>query len=513
MNDKRYRYILYVITPVIVATIGIQIYWNIKNYESSMQQLINDVQTSLDKAIDDYYTNLAEETTLAFSFNESKDADKLFNSTSAIGSLLQDIDINEGRFKNLNTIDVSKIKGAKVFKGFKADSMMAAERKTNKSWTIDSLKNEIKGIRDSADYIELNNFQVLTSKVMVSITNDTLNLKVVDTLLKKELNRKNITIDYNINYKAPELPNGFKDSVILIEADSTNFGHDGFLSVLSESSFLPKESNLSIDFTNETAVILKRMLGGIGISTLLVLAIISCLFYMLKIIRDQKQLAEVKNDLISNITHEFKTPIATIGVALESINNFEAIDDKEKTKRYVDMSSTQLNKLNVMVEKLLETATLDSENLNLNKEQIDVVSLLDTLVNRYKTHNPNKTINSSFKVEELLVKVDVFHFENALNNILDNAMKYGGDIISIDLLPSKNTFEITISDNGTSLSKANKDQIFEKFYRVLKGNQHDVKGFGIGLFYTKSIIEKHEGRIELVLNKSLTSFKITVPNG
>ena len=92
-------------------------------------------------------------------------------------------------------------------------------------------------------------------------------------------------------------------------------------------------------------------------------------------------------------------------------------------------------------------------------------------------------------------------------------MKYGGDIISVDLLPSKNTFEITMSDNGTSLSKANKDQIFEKFYRVPKGNQHDVKGFGIGLFYTKSIIEKHEGRIELVLNKSLTSFKITVPNG
>ena len=513
MNDKRYKYILYVITAVIVATIGIQVYWNIKNYESSKQQLLNDVQTSLDKAIDDYFANLAEETTLAFSFNESKDTNELFDSISGLGSLLKDIDISEGRFKNLNTIDVSKIEGARVFKGFKADSMMAAERKKNKSWTIDSLKNEIKGIRNSADSITLNNFQVLTSKVMVSITNDTLNLKVVDTLLKNELNRKNINIDYNINYKAPENNNRLKDGVIVIEADSTNIGDDYFLSVLSESTFLPKESDLSIDFTNETAVILRRMLGGIGISTILVLAVISCLFYMLKIIRDQKQLAEVKNDLISNITHEFKTPIATIGVALESINNFESIDDKEKTKRYVNMSSTQLNKLTVMVEKLLETATLDSESLNLNKEQIDVVGLLDTLVNRYKTHNPNKTINSSFKVEELLVKVDIFHFENALNNILDNAMKYGGDIISVDLLPSKNTFEITISDNGTSLSKANKDQIFEKFYRVPQGNQHDVKGFGIGLFYTKSIVEKHQGHIELILNRSLTSFKITIPNG
>ena len=125
-------------------------------------------------------------------------------------------------------------------------------------------------------------------------------------------------------------------------------------------------------------------LSGILLSLLLSIAIISCLFYLLKTIKHQKQIAEVKNDLISNITHEFKTPISTIGVALESIKNFNVIDDKEKTKSYLEMSSTQLNKLNVMVEKLLETATLDSEDLDLNKDEIDIVVLISALLEKHK---------------------------------------------------------------------------------------------------------------------------------
>ena len=166
-----------------------------------------------------------------------------------------------------------------------------------------------------------------------------------------------------------------------------------------------------------------------------------------------------------------------------------------------------------MVEKLLETATLDSENLELNKEQIDIVDLLKSLVGRYKIQFAEKQFNTSFKVESLEATVDVFHFENALNNILDNAVKYGGNLISVDLFPKKNTFEIVISDNGSNLSKANKERIFEKFYRVPKGNTHDVKGFGIGLYYTKTIIEKHSGSITVDVTKDLTIFKITLPNG
>ncbi|VAV85254.1 Two-component system sensor histidine kinase, partial [hydrothermal vent metagenome] len=262
----------------------------------------------------------------------------------------------------------------------------------------------------------------------------------------------------------------------------------------------------------ETKVILKRILTGILISTLLVLAVVSCLFYLLKIIKHQKQLAEVKNDLISNITHEFKTPIATISVALESIKNFNVIDDKEKTKSYLDMSNNQLSKLNVMVEKLLETATLDSESLKLIKEDCNITELLKSIIDKHQIQANGKTINFTTSDEEFIADVDVFHFENAINNVIDNAIKYGGEIISVTLTTHKNTFEIAISDSGNTITKANKDKVFEKFYRIPKGNTHDVKGFGIGLYYTKKIIEKHQGTIQLDLNNKQTTFKISLPN-
>lgn len=511
MNDKRYKWILYTITAVIAATIAIQIFWNYKNYKVNKQQLINDVQVSLDKAVDDYYTNLAQETTLGFSF-ESMSTDELLDEGSEFTAILQDIDEKNGRFKNLDSVDVSHIEGATIVRGFQVDSMMEAHRKEHPPISVDSFKAQINELKATKDDLNLSNIEMLTSKIVISINNDSLDIKKVDSLFKEELSRKGIDLKNRITFYEPVGSIRFSTKCDTIVSNSDpDVIYD--LSTSSKSTFLPKGSGLKVDFTNETSTVLKRSLSGILISTLLILAVISSLFYLLKIIKHQKQLAEVKNDLISNITHEFKTPIATIGVALESISNFNGIDDKEKTKKYIGMSSEQLEKLNVMVEKLLETATLDSDSLKLNKEPIDIVALLNELTHRYKIQFPDKEFNTSLKVERLETNVDIFHFENALNNVLDNAVKYGGDIISIDLVPKNQYFEIHLSDNGNNLSKANKERIFEKFYRVPKGNTHDVKGFGIGLYYTKTIIEKHNGQIDIDLSNQLTTFKIILPNG
>jgi two-component system phosphate regulon sensor histidine kinase PhoR len=236
------------------------------------------------------------------------------------------------------------------------------------------------------------------------------------------------------------------------------------------------------------------------------------LFYLLKIIKHQKQIAEVKNDFISNITHEFKTPIATIGVALESIKNFNVINDTEKTKSYIDISNSQLVKLNVMVEKLLETASLDSENLQLSKERSNVTDLIQLLVNKHSLELTEKSLSFKGSESDIYANIDAFHFENAINNIIDNAIKYGGQNINIILKSIPNGFTLSIADNGTSMNNVNKDKIFEKFYRIPKGNTHDVKGFGIGLYYAKKIIEKHNGVIHLDLDNQRTTFKITIPN-
>ena len=511
MNEKGYRWLLYTIVIVILSTIAIQVYWNYKNYLTNKQQLINDVQVSLDKAVDDYYTNLAERTTVGFSF-EGDTSKGAFDEGGKFHQIITQIDEAEKEFKNLDSLDVSNLDGITIYRGNHADSMMTDFKIESKSSQNDSMLESLIKQKELHYIPKIKDIEMLTSKIVISINNDTLVLKEVDSLFKEELKRKKLDVEYILSFKAAnDSIKHFNHSKLFLEKNGKLEEKD-LLNTISKSTFLPKNSSLKINFTNDTQVVLKRILGGILISTLLVLAVISCLFYLLKIIRDQKQLAEVKNDLISNITHEFKTPISTIGVAIESIKSFDVINDKEKTKNYLDISTGQLSKLNFMVEKLLETATLDSESLNLNIEPLDVTNLIESIVKKHQFAT-TKEIRFKNPEKEILINADPFHFDNAINNILDNAVKYGGNKINITIEQTTSEVNISILDNGTSLSAANKSKIFEKFYRVPKGNTHDVKGFGIGLYYSKKIIEKHKGKLDLDLKKDSTIFKISIPNG
>lgn len=502
MNNLKYKWILYIIVFVILGTIGVQGYWNYKNYQSNKQQLINDVQLSLDTAVESYFANLAESKTFAFAF-EADSLGGILAHEAKMDSLIRDVQIFATN-TSLDSLDNKLIEGVSLFKNLKKDTIIEHLFVDNEKKEWQSNKIVLKRHFDSTvNPTQLEDFKMLTSKVLISMTRDSLKLDKINGLLKEELSTKTLDIDYKLLYRN--------------ELNKVQETHKGTivntpLVVTSKSTFLPRNTILKVHFTNDTKIILKRMLSSLFISTFLVLAVISSLFYLLKIIKHQKQIAEVKNDLISNITHEFKTPIATIGVALESIKNFNVIDDKEKTKSYLDMSNNQLSKLNVMVEKLLETATLDSENLNLNKEEVNITDLINVLVNKHQMQTNEKTIRFSLSKQPILAKVDIFHFENTINNILDNAIKYGGDTINIDVFQNSFSFTVSVSDNGKTLTKANKEKIFEKFYRIPKGNTHDIKGFGIGLYYAKKITEKHGGAMHLNLSNTLTTFKITLPN-
>jgi len=506
MNDSRYKIILYIIIAVIVGTIGIQVYWNFKNYSINKQQLVNEVQLSLDNAVETYYANLAEKSTIGFAIEATSD-DDILGRGGKFDSILSSINFQEQGFKNMDSLRVSidNTDGIKVFEGKKADSLLKALHGNHEENSHLEKKIEYKKLSNKRpDSLVIDNFKILTSKVIFSMSQDSLSLLSLDSLVKQEIVRKNLDVDYGLVLKSdfhePEIIN---ESIV----------KEGSLFAESKSTFLPPNSSLKIHFSNSTKEILKRILTGILLSILLVLVVISCLFYLLKIIKHQKQVAEVKNDFISNITHEFKTPIATIGVALESIKNFNVLSDEKKTKSYIDMSNTQLTKLNVMVEKLLETASLDSENLQLKKEAFNINDFIQNLVNKHNLELKDKTLTFNNSENEIDANIDAFHLENAINNIIDNAIKYGGNQIKIELNSNTIGFTVTISDNGKSLTKENKDKIFEKFYRVPKGNTHDVKGFGIGLYYAKKIIDKHDGAIHLDLNNQWTTFKITVPYG
>lgn len=453
MNDSKYRWVLYVIIVVIVATIGIQSYWNYKNYLTNKQQLVNDVQVSLDNAVDSYYANLAERNTIGFAF-EADSQNEFFIKNGKFDSILTEVGFSDKNFKEFKKLNKDTISGVRVYQGVKVDSALEDFHVKHKIITSDSTQKSVKWLKGNVnDSLSKVDFEMLTSKVVISMTNETLSLKAIDILLIAELNRKNLAIAYGLSFKNNDEDAQNTNAEIVKNAE---------LETYSKSPYLPRGSKLSVHFANVTKTIFKRIFTGILISILLVLAVIACLFYLLKIIKHQKQLAEVKNDLISNITHEFKTPIATISVALESIKDFNETKHSDKTNRYLDMSVNQLSKLNVMVEKLLETATLDSDNLALNKEEVNIVALLKATIDKFQVTVSGKELKFVSISDDVYSHVDMFHFENAINNIIDNAIKYGGDSISVELKQIKGTVEILISDNGNGLTKAHKEKLFEK---------------------------------------------------
>jgi len=517
MRKQQYRAIIYFIGVVVAITLATQVYWNYKNYQEGKAQLVRDVQTILDKSIDDYYQQKASKTsfdlikgfprTISRNDNSEHYQESLYidirdsdSSSISITGAAREIDSANQHIKIIGSSGYNKI-----VKNIKQDSSNTAfkfslvsksgDSIVNKHITTHSFPNTVENNPIQTDSVRLHALQDLTTKIIWSFDNEKLDLTALDSMLSQELHRKNVgQLKHKLKYN-----HSTKDSLL-----STNYD----IVIQSKSALLPKGDALSMGFGNTTKIVFKRNLLGILLSLFLVGAIISALLYLLKIIQEQKQLAEIKNDFISNITHEFKTPIATIGVAMESIQHFNATNDLAKTKKYVDMSSQQVSKLNIMVEKLLETATLDSQALALNKQETNLSELLQSIVEKYNS-TQDKNISFSANSDQVWSSIDAFHIENAIDNIFDNAIKYGGNEIDIACAKTKNNIQITISDNGNNLLKSQANQIFEKFYRVPKGNMHNVKGFGIGLYYTKTIIEKHGGTIQVTTQP--TTFKITLP--
>ena len=488
MKQKRSSWILYTIIATIAITIAVQIYWNYKNYQVNKLQFINQVQISLDNAVEAYYADFAKQEKMMLISME--DTAHSYSSTGFeklrginFDSIFRTI---EARVKESTDTIIIDTRNA----GFaKADSsqMLEFRRRFN-------MPNLLK----SKDSIRMFN-QI--SSLYISISEDSLDFGKLKTFLDTEFERKQIELPYRLNQYVNDK---------LVGQIAHKELSDDFLATNSKSAYLKHGEQLELQYANSTNTVWKKSLFGILVSTLLSLAIIGSLLYLLYVIRQQKQLAEIKNDLISNITHEFKTPITTISTALEAIQHFDALKDPEKAKKYLSISDKQLQKLHLMVEKLLETATLDSEKLLLKKELVDGIDFVEKIAEKQQARTTEKTIAFRSNAEELNLELDTFHFENAITNLIDNALKYGGDQIEVQVNKVLDTVEITVTDNGNTIDKSQREKIFDKFYRIPKGNTHDVKGFGIGLYYTKKIVEKHGGTIQLVPNSNHTIFKIVL---
>jgi len=235
------------------------------------------------------------------------------------------------------------------------------------------------------------------------------------------------------------------------------------------------------------------------VSVLFTILILISFGYALYFIFKQKKISQVKNDFINNMTHELKTPLASISLATASIKHPEVISKPEEVERFLGIIESEKNRINSHVEKVLDIASLDTGELQLSMEPVNLVDIIHSSIKNVDMalSEVGGKINFIPELSKCSTNVDVFHLTNVITNILDNSIKYkSGDlVISIQLEKINDSFKITISDNGIGMSTKEQRLAFDKFYRAESGDIHNRKGFGLGLSYVKSIIEAHKGTV------------------
>lgn len=282
------------------------------------------------------------------------------------------------------------------------------------------------------------------------------------------------------------------------------------------ASTMPVGSTYAAVFSNYQGYLLKKIIPQ-GLFSFFLLAITSLAFGAIyRNLQQQQRLTELKNDFISNVTHELKTPIATVSVAIEALQSFGVVQSPELTKEYLEISKNELNRLTLLVDKVLKMTTFEHQGLNLNLESVNVAELVDQVLNSLKLQFETYKVVASFDRtgQNFVISADKIHLTNVVYNLLDNAIKYSENQpeIKIELQENDSEIKLSVSDKGIGIPSEYQDKIFEKFFRVPTGDTHDVKGYGLGLSYVASVIKQHRGTIEVKSEEHKGStFIITLP--
>lgn len=340
--------------------------------------------------------------------------------------------------------------------------------------------------------------------------NDSIPVARVDSAYKAELAKlMNGYPPYNISFKSYR-------NTLPAKAD---FEKDSTKEVTTSKVFVGFNTPYAYQahFSGVQQYILGKMRMQIGGSVLLLLLVLISFIIMYRNILAQQKLANIKNDFISNITHELKTPIATVSVAIEALRNFNAIRSPEKTKEYLDISASELQRLGLLVDKVLKLSIFENKRVELKKEQFDMKALIDETLATMRLQLEKQNAQVSFTTEgsSFLIEADKLHITSVIYNLLDNALKYsaGVPVIQIALKAvQENILELKMSDNGVGIAHQYQQKVFDKFFRVPMGNQHNIKGYGLGLSYVAEIVKQHMGYIyvESILGKG-SAFIVKLP--
>ena len=332
-------------------------------------------------------------------------------------------------------------------------------------------------------------------------------------------NLKDYPFEFNVSVNSLNGDQVYSNDFYKYYLDSNhNINHVLPLEPASGSSFenMGNEEFLSIIVPHQKGLIWREMIWFILGAILFTIIITTAFFITIRTLLKQKKLSEIKSDFINNMTHEFKTPLATISLAVDALKNDKVSGNKEKTDYFTGIIKEENKRMNKQVETILQAALLDKNEVQLNLKRLLAHDIILHVLNNISLQVEEKggKIDVDLEAENDLIMADEVHFTNVINNLLDNAVKYSKDNLHIKLSTRNvgNHLKIKIEDNGIGMNKETLHRIFEKFYRAHTGNVHNVKGFGLGLSYVKTMIDAHHGTIkaESVLGKG-SSFTILLP--
>ncbi len=282
---------------------------------------------------------------------------------------------------------------------------------------------------------------------------------------------------------------------------------------------LPKHSEFTyyfgVRFPTRTDYLLNRIQLSILFSVILFVAVIF-FAYSMAVILKQKQLSETQKDFINNMTHEFKTPISTMGISADVLLNSPAVQAEPRLLQYAKIIKEQNQRLNHQVEKVLQLARIEKGNFQIKPEKMELDAFLEQAIQGMQIQAEQKggAISGLFHASGCIIQADRLHLTNVVNNLLDNALKYCADKpqVIVTTICNKGRVTLSIKDNGIGIAKENTKKIFHKFYRVPTGNVHDVKGFGLGLYYVRNICQAHRWQLRVESTPGAgTDFQISIP--
>ncbi|MBD0776534.1 HAMP domain-containing histidine kinase [Maribacter sp. ANRC-HE7] len=524
MNKRLFVLLVILMSLSLIGIIFVQGYWIKKSVEDKEEQFSNSVSDVLDKVADkitrrerndyfDRYVNIKDSVgdlksshfKNFFFIDQDISSDEIHYYSHGI--LEEEYNIASTFFDNGSGEDTTTIKNytsRRLKATFKED--LGLDGHQSRFTPIEKVE-KIGGLTS----MEISAFEDMFGEFAKRVPiHNRVSKQEIELLLERELTNRNINTDYEYGIASKGLPTSVKSRKFSFRNPTP------YKSLIFKDSEGNSNYSLLITFPKKKRFLIRSILGMAALSLLFTLVIIvaysSAIYQLIR----QKQISEIKSDFINNMTHEFKTPIATINLAVEAIKNPQVIDDKEKVMRYLQMIRDENKRMHAQVENVLRISKLEKNQLDISKDRVDVHDIIQDAIAHVEliVDDRGGYIETHLKAGRSEILANEMHFTNVIVNILDNAIKYSPNAPKIDIYTEvvKNNIVIEVKDQGAGMSKAVVKKVFEKFYREHTGDIHNVKGHGLGLAYVKRIIEDHQGEVYAESEKDKgSSFYIKLP--